>query len=125
MPTILLVEDESPGDEVIAMRLRKRGFDVVIANDGLTGIAMAEANLPDLILMDWRMPGIDGLEATKRLKTSTTTTSVPVIILSASVMPSEREQAFAAGCDEMEEKPVDFVRLTEKINSLLNREVNE
>ena len=94
---------------------------MVVAADGEQGVAMAETEAPDLILMDLRLPGIDGWEATRRIKAAPATKAIPVIALSAHAMAGDREKALAAGCDDYDTKPVDFPKLLERIQTILAR----
>lgn len=122
MTRILYVEDND--DNVFLMTMRFElldGFEVLTAEDGEAGCAAAEAELPDLILMDLDLPVVDGWEATRRLKANPATRGIPVIALTAHAMSGSREQALAAGCDDFDTKPVDFDRLMEKIERLLAR----
>jgi two-component system, cell cycle response regulator DivK len=119
MAKILYVEDNEDNVYMLASRLRRRGFNVVAAEDGARGLAAARDERPDLILMDLSLPGLDGWEATRRLKAMPETAGIPVIALSAHVMAGDREQALAAGCDDYDAKPVDFERLLAKIRALL------
>jgi two-component system, cell cycle response regulator DivK len=119
MPKILLVEDNEMNREMLSRRLVRKGFDVVIAVDGLEGVAMASAEQPDLILMDMSLPGIDGWEATRRIKADAATRAMPVIALTAHAMSDDRAKALAAGCDEFDTKPVDLARLLGKMEALL------
>ena len=119
MTKILYVEDNDDNVYMLRGRLTRAGFAVVVAGDGEQGVAMAAAEAPALILMDLSLPVLDGWEATRRLKASTETGSIPVIALSAHAMEGERARALAAGCDDFDTKPVDFPRLLEKIRALL------
>lgn len=121
MPKILYVEDNDDNVFVMRGRLTRLGFEVVVAADGEQGVAMAETAAPDLILMDLRLPGIDGWEATRRLKAAPATRAIPVIALSAHAMAGDREKALAAGCDDYDTKPIDFPRLVERIQTILAR----
>jgi two-component system, cell cycle response regulator DivK len=121
MAKILYVEDNDDNVFVMRGRLTRLGFAVVVATDGEQGVAMAETEAPDLILMDLRLPGIDGWEATRRLKAAPATKAIPVIALSAHAMAGDREKALAAGCDEYDTKPVDFPKLLERIQTILAR----
>ena len=121
MPRILLVEDNEMNRDMLSRRLVRRGYEVAIALDGEQGIAMARSESPALILMDMSLPGIDGWEATRQLKTDPATSRIPVIALTAHAMSGDREKAVAAGCDDFDTKPVDLVRLLEKIEALLGR----
>jgi CheY-like chemotaxis protein len=107
---------------MLKMRLELLGdLEVIIAEDGEMGCEKAWAERPDIILMDLEMPGIDGWEATRRLKGNPETCNIPVIALSAHALTGEREKAIAAGCDEFDTKPVEFDRLVAKLRSLLAR----
>lgn len=121
MTKILLVEDNEMNRDVLARRLQRRGYDVVFAFDGLEGVAAAAREVPDLILMDVGLPGIDGLEATRRLKAADATRTIPVIALTAHAMADDRGRAMEAGCDDYDTKPVDLARLLGKMESLLGR----
>lgn len=119
MPKILLVEDNDMNREMLTRRLARKGFEVAMAVDGLQGVAMARSEPPELILMDMSLPGIDGWEATRRLKADAATRGVPVIALTAHAMSDDRAKALAAGCDDFDTKPVDLERLLGKIHRLL------
>jgi two-component system cell cycle response regulator DivK len=121
MKKILLIEDNELNRDMLSRRLQKRGYEVVTAVDGETGIAMAQAEAPALILMDVTLPGIDGLEATRRLKAAPQTRHIPIVALTAHTMVSDRDTALAAGCDDFDTKPIELPRLLEKIESLLNQ----
>jgi len=121
MNKILLIEDDELNRDMLSRRLRKRGYEVVTAVDGETGIAMAQAEAPALILMDVSLPGIDGLEATRRLKAAPETRRIPIVALTAHTNLSDRDNALAAGCDDFDTKPIELPRLLEKIESLLNQ----
>lgn len=120
MTRLLYVEDNDDNVYMLKMRLELLdGFEVLVAEDGEKGCAMAVAEQPDLILMDLEMPGVDGWEATRRLKADPQTRSIPVIALSAHALAGTREKALAAGCDEFDTKPIDFDRLVATIGRLL------
>jgi CheY-like chemotaxis protein len=119
MARILLVEDNEMNRDMLSRRLTRRGYDVVMAVDGEQGVAMARSEAPALILMDMSLPGLDGWEATRRIKTAPETRSIPVIALTAHAMAGDREKALAAGCDDFDTKPVDLERLLGKIEALL------
>jgi CheY-like chemotaxis protein len=122
MAKILYVEDNEDNVYMLRMRLEfLEGFQVLVGNDGGEGVALAERERPDLILMDLNMPVVDGWEATRQLKASPTTRDIPVIALSAHAMAGERERALAAGCDEFETKPLDLDRLVGLIRNVLSR----
>jgi CheY-like chemotaxis protein len=119
MAKILLVEDNEMNRDMLSRRLIRKGYDVVMAEDGEQGVAMAAAASPDLILMDMSLPVIDGWEATRRIKASPQSAAIPIIALTAHAMASDREQALKAGCDDYDTKPVELQRLLEKIERLL------
>jgi CheY-like chemotaxis protein len=116
---ILYIEDNDDNVYVMRNRLGRAGFTVVVAGDAEQGLARAAAERPDLILMDLGLPGIDGWEATRRLKAGTETKHIPIIAVSAHAMAGDREKALAAGCDDHDTKPIDFARLRAKIQRLV------
>jgi two-component system, cell cycle response regulator DivK len=122
MPRVLLVEDNEMNRDMLSRRLQRRGFDVLIAIDGQSGIAKAQAELPDLILMDMSLPVIDGWEATRTLKSAAETRHIPVIALTAHAMSTDRDKALEAGCDDYDTKPIEFARLLEKMEGLMRRD---
>ena len=115
---ILYVEDNEDNIYMLERRLKRAGFDVLIARDGAEGVAMAGAEQPDLILMDMGLPVLDGWEATRQIKAEDRTRHIPVIALTANAMSGDREKAMAAGCDDFDTKPVELPRLLEKIQAL-------
>lgn len=116
---ILYVEDNEDNIYVIRNRLGRAGYSVVVATDGEAGIAIANSDNPDLILMDLSLPVLDGWEATRRLKASPKTRHIPVLALSSHAMAGDREKALAAGCDDFDIKPVKLERLLGKIRALI------
>ncbi len=116
---ILYVEDNDDNIYVVKNRFTRAGFTVLVATDGEQGVAMAAAEQPDLILMDLRLPVLDGWEATKRIKARAETRHIPIIGLSAHAMTGDRERALAAGCDDFDTKPVEMPRLLEKVRAML------
>ena len=120
MAKILIVEDQEMIRDILTRRLKKRGYDLVVAVDGAEGIEMAKTEAPDLILMDMSLPVVDGWEATRKLKAAEATRSIPVVALTAHAMTTDREQAVQAGCDAYETKPIDLPRLLEVIETLLS-----
>ena len=123
MARILLVEDNEMNRDMLTRRLQRRGHEVLIAVDGADGVAVAQLQLPRLILMDMSLPVVDGWEATRLLKADPSTSDIPIIALTAHAMSEDREQALAAGCDDYDTKPVDFGRLVGKIEALLGASV--
>ena len=114
---IMYVEDNEDNVYVLKRWFSIVGFELIVAIDGEQAIAMAAQALPDLILMDQSLPGIDGWEAARRIKASPVTRHIPVIALTANAMSGDKEKALAAGCDDFDTKPVDIERLTEKIRA--------
>jgi len=119
MPKILLVEDNEMNRDMLSRRLQRRGHEVLVAVDGAMGLAMAQRELPGLILMDMSLPVMDGLEATRQVKAAPETRSIPIIALTANALVEDREKALAAGCDDFDTKPVELPRLLEKIRNKL------
>ena len=121
MTKLLLIEDNEMNRDMLSRRLQKQGYEIVMAVDGEEGIAKALAEAPALILMDMSLPGVDGWEATRRLKAAPQTHKIPVIALTAHAMADDRDKAMAAGCDDFDTKPVELSRLLSKIQALLGR----
>lgn len=119
MARILLVEDNEMNRDMLSRRLNRRGFEVLIAEDGGLAVSMTQTERPDLVLMDMSLPVIDGWEATRRLKADPETAGIPIIALTAHAMESDRERALEVGCDDYDSKPVDLPRLLGKIETLL------
>jgi len=119
MAKILIVEDNPMNRDMLSRRLIRSGHSVLMADDGRQGIETAMSEIPDLILMDMSLPEIDGWEATRRLKSDKLTRRIPVIALTAHAMSSDRQKCMEAGCDDYDTKPVDFQRLTAKIEAAL------
>ena len=117
--TILCVEDNDDNVYVLRGRLERMGFQVRVASDGIQGVSMAREVMPDLIIMDLILPELDGWEATKRLRADDATRAIPIIALSSSAMPEDRQRALDVGCDRFDSKPVDFKRLRSMIDELL------
>jgi len=118
---VLYVEDNDDNVFMLKMRLELLGddFEVLTAEDGEKGCAMALSERPDIILMDLEMPVVDGWEATRRLKGDPQTCDIPIIALSAHALAGEREKALAAGCDEFDTKPIEFDRLVATMRRIL------
>jgi two-component system cell cycle response regulator DivK len=121
MTRILCVEDSDDGLFMLHRRLTRAGFDVKVATNGKESVEWAKTMLPDLIVMDLNLPGLNGWQATQQLKNQPETKHIPIIVCTAHTSGKSRDEAFAAGCDEYETKPIDFGRLVEKIRLLLDR----
>jgi len=117
---ILLVEDNEMNRDMLTRRLQRKGYEVVIAADGKEAVRKAQSQTPDLILMDIRLPVMDGWEATRRIKTVPETQSIPIIALTAHAMAGDMEKCMDAGCDDYDTKPIDLSRLLEKMQALLS-----
>jgi CheY-like chemotaxis protein len=119
MPKILLVEDNEMNRDMLSRRLQRKGYSVVTAEDGEKGLLLARSELPDLILMDISLPVMGGWDVTRHLKAEESTRHIPIIALTAHAWVTDREKAIEAGCDDYDTKPVEFARLSEKIENLL------
>ena len=119
MAKILVVEDNEWNRDMLSRRLAKRGYEVLLAVEGSEGVETARAGLPDLILMDMSLPGLDGWEATRLLKGAPETRGIPIIALTAHAMSGDEERARRVGCDAFDTKQIVWPRLLEKIERLL------
>jgi CheY-like chemotaxis protein len=117
---ILLVEDNEMNRDMLSRRLVRRGYQVLIAVNGVEGIEMARRETPDVILMDMSLPDVDGWETTRRMRSDAALRAIPIIALTAHAMAGDREKALAAGCDEYDTKPVDLEQLIMKITTLID-----
>jgi CheY-like chemotaxis protein len=124
MPKILIVEDNEENRDALSRRLQRRGFEIVMAADGKIGVAMAQSEKPDLVLMDMNMPELDGWEATRQIRAAAETQNLPVIALTAHAMAGDRDRALEAGCADYHTKPVDFPKLLAQIEALLTNKNN-
>ena len=122
MSKILLVEDNEMNRDMLSRRLKRKGYEVAVAEDGQQGVDMARSESPDLILMDMSLPVIDGWEATRQVKAAPETQGIPIIALTAHAMVGDRQKAMDAGCNEYDTKPVELPRLLGKIKTLLGEE---
>ena len=123
MPRILVVEDDEMNRDSLTRLLRRRGYELLTARDGVEGVMVGQSEMPDLILMDMSLPVLDGWEATRRLKAAPKTQAIPIIALTAHAMAADRDKALAAGCDDYDSKPIELQRLLPKIEALLRREI--
>ena len=119
MTKILLVEDNEMNRDMLSRRLQRKGYSVVTAHDGEQGHSLACSEMPDLILMDISLPVMNGWEVTRLLKSNESTRHIPIIALTAHAWVTDRDKAFEAGCDDYDTKPIEFGRLSEKIENLL------
>ncbi len=119
MQKLLLVEDNEANRDMLSRRLIRQNFEVVCAIDGPSGVAAAQRERPDLILMDVALGAMDGWEATRQIKAASETASIPVIALTAHALESDRAKSVSVGCADFDTKPVDLRRLLQKINACL------
>lgn len=124
MYSVLVVDDNEWSRDLLARRLLRRGYQVILAADGREGIALAHHRLPDLILMDLSLPEIDGWEATRHLKANPATRLIPILAVTAHAMAADRQKAMEAGCDGYHTKPVDFESLLRSMTTLLDDRVH-
>ncbi len=119
MTKILYVEDNPDNVYMLTRRLKKKGFELIIAGDGQEGIDKAIEEGPDLILMDLSLPTMDGWTATAEIKKIEEVKDIPIIALSAHAMPEHRDRAIKAGCSDYDTKPVDIKRLLSKMGQYI------
>ena len=119
MTKILYVEDNPDNVYMLTRRLKKKGFELIIAGDGQEGIDKAVEEKPDLILMDLSLPTMDGWTATTKIKEIEEVKDIPIIALSAHAMPEHRDRALKAGCSDYDTKPVDIKRLLSKMGQYI------
>ena len=125
MPKILIVEDNEENWDILARRLSRRGYEVIVARDGEQAIAMALSEAPDLILMDMNLPIVDGWEATRRIKAAPETRALPIIAVTAHTLAGDREKVLEAGCADHHAKPVELTRLLSQIEATLQKGLTE
>jgi CheY-like chemotaxis protein len=119
-PKVLLVEDNYANRNMLMRRLQRHGYEVLLAADGPTGVAMAAQEIPDVILMDVALGEMNGWQATRRIKAEPSTAHIPVIALTAHALATDREMSIAVGCADFDTKPVDLSRLIGKIRACLS-----
>jgi CheY-like chemotaxis protein len=119
MPRILLVEDHEEIWDFLSRRLKRRGYDVLLAHDGQSAVDRTRSDRPDVVLLDMNLPVLDGWTAARQLKDDAATARIPIIALTAHAMSGDREKALEAGCDDYHPKPVDFSKLLQQIDGAL------
>ena len=119
MKRVLLVEDHEEIWDFLSRRLKRRGYDVIVATDGQQGVEKARAERPDIVLLDMNLPIMDGWTAAGMIKSSPDTARIPIIALTAHAMSGDKEKALAAGCDDYHPKPIDFTKLLTQIDALI------
>ncbi|MDX1520723.1 MAG: response regulator [Anaerolineae bacterium] len=122
MTKILLVEDNEMNRDMLSRRLIRKGYEVILAENGEQGVKLARSEVPDLILMDMSLPVMDGWEATRRIKSTPETQSIWIIALTAHAMAGDRERAMEVGCDDYDTKPIELPRLLAKIEDALKHD---
>ena len=115
---ILLIEDNELNLDMLSRRLERKGYSVISASDGASGIERANKENPELIIMDLSLPILNGWDAAKRLKANSRTMNIPIIALTAHAMKGDKQKALNAGCDEYDTKPINFDRLLNKIDKV-------
>ncbi len=119
MTKILIVEDNELNRDMLGKRLTRKGYEIIFAENGLSGVEIAKNELPDIILMDLSLPILSGWEAAGKIRTIDTTAHIPIIALTAHAMAGDREKALESGCDEYVTKPIEMDVLLEKMEFLL------
>ena len=120
-PTVLLVEDEPAQRELLAYNLEAEGFDVIAADNGEDGLILVDENDPDLIVLDWMMPQLSGIEVCRRLKSNSKTRQIPVIMLSARAEEVDRVRGLETGADDYVVKPYSVIELMARVKAHLRR----
>jgi two-component system cell cycle response regulator DivK len=118
---VLIVEDNMDTYELVRFILEKNGYEVFLAVNGRDGVNAATKQKPDLIVMDLSMPEMDGWTATSLIKQNKQTASIPLIALTAHVLPGDRQRAVDSGCDEYITKPMDLLELVETVDRWVKR----
>ena len=121
MTKILLVEDNEINQDMLSRRLKRKGYEITLAVDGVQAVSLATAEKPNLILMDLSLPIMNGWDATRKIKANPETQHIPIIALTAHAMSGDRQQALDAGCDDYDTKPIELPRLLGKIKAQLER----
>ena len=121
MPRILVVEDNEVNRDMLSRRMKRRGYEVITTADGEQGYSLALSEMPDLILMDISLPEMDGWEVINLLKAKESTRHIPIIVVTAHALVDDHTKALEAGCDGYHAKPIDFARLTDNIDCLLQK----
>jgi len=119
MKKILLVEDNEMNRDMLSRRLIRKGYEVVMAINGMQAVEMTSSESPDIILMDINLPDIDGWEATRRIRQHESSHSIPIIAVTAHAMQADQQHAFDVGCNDYEPKPINLSKLLEKIEALI------
>ncbi|MCW8916200.1 MAG: phosphate regulon transcriptional regulator PhoB [Magnetovibrio sp.] len=119
--TVLIVEDEPPQAEMLAYNLEKEGFRVMMAENGEDGLAMAQDNVPDAIVLDWMLPGLSGIEVCRQLRSASETREIPILILTARGEEEDRVRGIETGADDYVVKPYSPREVVARLKGLLRR----
>jgi CheY-like chemotaxis protein len=119
---VLVIEDNPDNYRLIEYALKRAGYEISWAETGEDGVNKAAESLPDLIVMDIDLPGIDGLEATRRIRRSKTNSETPIVAITSYAMRGDREKAMEAGCNGYLEKPIDPLTVVESIEKFVKGE---
>jgi two-component system cell cycle response regulator DivK len=125
MKKVLVIEDNPDNLKLITYSLTRGGYTVVPAATGEEGVELAGSEKPSIIFMDINLPGIDGIEATKRIRASKADSDVPIIAITSYAMTGDRERILAAGCNGYIEKPIDPLTIIDQIHDIIGRSVSE
>lgn len=117
---VLIADDDRTSTTILSRKLTHWGFEVLVANDGTVAWDLVNEHNPPLAILDWMMPGIDGLELCRRLRTEAQTRTLPLVALSANAMEADIRRAYDAGFDLYLTKPIDVARLLAEIRRLLD-----
>jgi two-component system, cell cycle response regulator DivK len=121
MRTVLVIEDNTDNMKIITYALQRAGYTVIAAGSGEEGFELVLKERPLFILMDINLPGMDGLETTKKIRSSESDGSIPIIAITSYAMSGDRERILAAGCNGYFEKPIDPITIVEQIHMLLGK----
>lgn len=118
---VLVIEDNPKNMRLITYALNRAGYQVIGATSGEEGVAIAIKEKPFFIIMDVQLPGIDGLEATRRIRASSSNGDIPIIAMTSYALSGDREKLLAAGCTAYFEKPIDPLTIVDQITTVLER----
>jgi len=123
MPTVLVIEDNKDNFKILAYALQRSGYTVLAAETGEEGLELALAERPAFILMDINLPGMDGIETTKKIRSSGIDGKIPIVAITSYAMTGDRERTLAAGCDGYIEKPIDPMTIVAQIEGIIGARV--
>ncbi len=123
MRTVLVIEDNKDNLKIVTYALQRAGYTVITAKSGEEGFELALKEKPFFILMDINLPGMDGLEATKRIRSSAVNGDIPIIAITSYAMSGDRERIMEAGCSGYFEKPIDPISIVEQIHTILGKTI--